>query len=96
MRHSDLFGRIDIVPVKYKIVIFVHGCFWHMHNCRYGKVIPATNREFWQTKRRGNVLRDAKNIKELKNAGWKVLTIWECQTKDITKLLPKLQNFLSR
>jgi len=78
-----------------KKIIFVHGCFWHMHHCRYGRVIPATRTNFWQTKRRGNVLRDRRNLKNLKSLGWHVLIVWECQIRDIKKLSATLKIFLS-
>lgn len=76
-----LSGKPDIVLRRYHKIVFVHGCFWHMHNCKYGRVTPATNRTFWQTKRRGNVERDKKNIKALRKEGWKILVVWECQTR---------------
>jgi DNA mismatch endonuclease (patch repair protein) len=65
-----------------------------MHNCKYGKVKPATNKKFWQTKRQGNVVRDKRNIKQLKKLGWKVLVIWECQTRKPEKVINKITNFL--
>jgi DNA mismatch endonuclease (patch repair protein) len=65
-----------------------------MHRCRYGRVIPATRTKFWQDKRRGNVERDKRNIKELKRMGWQILTIWECQIRNSEKLSAKLIKFL--
>ncbi len=88
-------GTPDLVLAAHRKVIFVHGCFWHMHRCRYGKVTPATNTEFWQNKRLGNVTRDQRTRRKLKAAGWSVLVIWECWTRDIEgQLLPRLQRFL--
>ena len=78
---SRLPGRPDLVFPGRKKVIFVNGCFWHMHECRYGAVIPKTNAEFWQTKRTATVARDARKNAELENLGWKVLTVWECQLR---------------
>ena len=92
---KDLPGKPDLVLKRHKKIIFVHGCFWHMHNCKYGKVTPATNSKFWQDKREGNVARDKKNLKKLKEDGWKVLIIWECQTKDLESLINRLYIFLS-
>ena len=66
-----------------------------MHKCRYGRVMPKTNRKFWQTKRQGNVQRDERNLRQLRKAGWKVLTVWECQTRNLNKLGKKLALFLS-
>ncbi len=65
-----------------------------MHNCRYGKVIPATRTKFWRDKREGNVERDKRNLRKLKSIGWKVLIIWECQTRDTKKLIQRLRTFL--
>lgn len=73
-------GCPDIVLPKYKTVIFVNGCFWHKHNCgRF--VMPASNTEYWEKKINGNVERDSRNNELLKNLGWNVLVIWECQLK---------------
>lgn len=95
LNRTNLPGKPDIVLVKHKNIIFVHGCFWHMHNCKYGRVKPATNTNFWQTKRQSNKDRDKRNLKELRKQGWKILVIWECQTKNQDKLTKKLQYFLS-
>ena len=95
LHQSNLPGKPDLVLKRHNKVIFVHGCFWHIHNCRYGRVIPKTNPKFWQIKRKGNVERDRKNIRQLRRSGWKVLVIWECQTRDIEKLTKILENFLS-
>jgi DNA mismatch endonuclease (patch repair protein) len=67
-----------------------------MHNCRYGRVKPATRKKFWETKRKSNVERDRRNLKELRKAGWKVLNVWECQTRNRDTLIKKLKDFLSR
>jgi len=82
LHRKDLPGKPDIVLPKHHLAIFVHGCFWHCHDCRYGRVIPATRPEFWATKRGGNVERDKRKQDALEAAGWKVITIWECQTRD--------------
>lgn len=74
-------SKPDIVLPKYRTVVFVHGCFWHGHeHCRY-YVIPKTRTEWWQNKISGNVERDAKAVKALKELGWRVLTVWECELK---------------
>lgn len=73
-------GCPDIVLPKYKTVIFVNGCFWHKHNCpRF--VWPSTNEEYWRPKIMGNVERDKRNLAELQQLGWTVLTVWECELK---------------
>ncbi|MDO8302247.1 MAG: very short patch repair endonuclease [Sedimentisphaerales bacterium] len=88
-------GCPDLVFSSRQKVIFVHGCFWHMHKCKYGKVTPKTNAAFWQTKRLGNIGRDKKNQIALKKAGWKSLTIWECELRKPDKVVAKLRKFLS-
>lgn len=97
LHRKDLPGKPDLVFPAKKKIIFVHGCFFHMHNCRYGQVKPATNTDFWQKKRLSNVERDTRNFSALEEAGWEVLTIWECQTKrsEIENLPKLLNDFLS-
>ncbi|MBV9887508.1 MAG: DNA mismatch endonuclease Vsr [Acidobacteria bacterium] len=87
-------GKPDIVLRNRKMAIFVHGCFWHVHRCRYGRVKPATNAEFWQNKRIGNVKRDRRHVRALRKAGWKVFTVWECWTRRPEVLLGKLSAVL--
>ena len=77
---KSLPGTPDVVLPKYKTVIFVHGCFWHMHDCG-GFQWPATNQEYWEPKLRRNVERDQLNKEHLQSLGWKVLTVWECELK---------------
>lgn len=95
LHRTDLPGKPDMVLIRHNKIIFIHGCFWHMHKCKYGKVTPSTNTEFWQTKREGNVTRDKRNLRKLRKEGWKVLTIWECETRNIDKLTNKLKRFLA-
>ena len=74
-------GSPDIVLPKYNTMVFVHGCFWHLHDgCKYA-VMPKSNVEFWEKKLYGNKKRDKKNMKQLEEMGWKVITVWECQLK---------------
>ena len=73
-------GCPDIVLSKYKTVIFVNGCFWHKHNCKRF-VWPSSNEDYWKKKILRNVERDEINIKKLKDLGWKVLVVWECELK---------------
>lgn len=71
-------GCPDIVLPKYKTVIFVNGCFWHMHDCpRF--VWPSSNQDYWRPKILRNVERDNQSCKELESLGWKVITVWECE-----------------
>jgi len=95
LHRKDLPGKPDLVLTRHSKIIFVHGCFWHMHNCRYGRVKPKTRAKFWQKKRQGNVERDRKNLRQLRKDGFKVLVIWECQTRNIDTLTKKLSKFLS-
>jgi DNA mismatch endonuclease (patch repair protein) len=76
LHRTDLPAKPDIVLVKHHKIIFVHGCFWHMHRCRFGRVKPATNAAFWQKKRQANADRDKKNLRKLRRLGWKVLVVW--------------------
>lgn len=95
LHRIDLPGKPDIVLPSRRRIIFVHGCFWHLHRCRYGRVTPATNSEFWKAKRMGNAVRDRRNIRRLRAEGWKVLVVWECWTKNIERILmPRLRAFL--
>lgn len=95
---KDLPGKPDLVFPRAKTVLFVHGCFWHMHRCKYGKPAPATNRTFWADKRRGNTERDRRNRQKLRTAGWKVFEIWECHTRTDAimrrKLVPLTEHLL--
>src|ERR1700744_2956523 len=79
IHRKDLPGKPDIVIAKYKTVIFVHGCFWHYHkDCREGR-IPSTNSKFWEEKLLKNIQRDEKHQLKLKELGWKVIVVWECE-----------------
>ena len=79
LHNASLPGRPDIVLAKHRTVVFVHGCIWHGHaNCRLASM-PASNRRFWREKLAGNRRRDRRKARALKKAGWKVLTIWQCQ-----------------
>jgi len=78
---DDLPGHPDIVLPKYRTVVFVHGCFWHQHDCRKGQT-PDSNRAFWVSKLSRNVARDAEHEEALRSAGWSVITVWECQLHD--------------
>ena len=78
---KDLPGRPDIVLPKYKTIIFINGCFWHGHeNCKRAN-IPKSNSSYWLPKILRNKERDKLNMEKLRNAGWKVLTVWECSLK---------------
>jgi len=83
---TGLPGKPDLVLPRRRTVIFVHGCFWHVHRCRYGSVKPASNAKFWKEKRSQTKLRDRRNRAALRKAGWKILTLWECWTRKPERL----------
>lgn len=88
-------GSPDLVFPSKRKVVFVHGCFWHRHHCKYGRPTPATRARFWQNKLVQNVERDRRTRKAVKKAGWAVLVIWQCQTRDAGLLTSRLVRFLS-
>jgi DNA mismatch endonuclease, patch repair protein len=95
LHRRDLPGKPDIVLPKHNTVILVNGCFWHGHTgCKTPCRIPATNTEFWTEKITRNKARDIKNRRDLRKLGWKVITIWECWTKDTDKLMQRLEKML--
>jgi DNA mismatch endonuclease (patch repair protein) len=94
IHNRNLPGKPDIVLPRHKKIIFIHGCFWHMHKCKYGRVKPATNASFWKTKRKGTVIRDKVNINKLKRDGWKVLVMWECEIHSTQKIQSKIVKFM--
>jgi len=95
LHHKKLAGKPDIVLPRHNRIVLVHGCFWHMHKCKRGTVTPKTNADYWTSKRVANVRRDKVYIKLYRSAGYKVLTVWECETQDIDKLGRRLVKFLS-
>lgn len=95
IQRANLPGRPDIVLPKYHAVIFVHGCYWHRHDCPNGKRLPKTRLDFWLPKLEGNRLRDVKNQEKLIQMGWKVLILWECMLKDKISLQEKIRCFLN-
>ena len=87
---ADLPGKPDIAYGKRKLAIFVHGCFWHGHDCVRGARMPKTNRPYWQDKIARNRARDAEHLVTLQSLGWRALTIYECELKDAAALRQKL------
>ena len=94
LHRRDLPGTPDIVLPRLGRVIFVHGCFWHGHKRCPRSKRPTTNENFWNNKLDGNIKRDKRYRRELRQMDWKVLTVWECETKSPEKLLRKLERFL--
>jgi DNA mismatch endonuclease (patch repair protein) len=81
-------GRPDIIMAKYKTVVFVHGCFWHRHRRCKNCTTPTNNREFWVKKLEGNAVRDAKNQRNFRRLGWRVLIVWECAVEQFARGRP--------
>ena len=79
-------GSPDLVFASRRLVVFVHGCFWHQHAGCAACRMPKTRQDFWRAKLEGNVTRDARQVTELEAQGWRVLVVWECETRDATAL----------
>jgi DNA mismatch endonuclease (patch repair protein) len=95
LHRGDIPGSPDLTLSRLKCVIFVHGCFWHGHNCQRGKRLPKTNVAYWHTKIEGNTKRDQRNLLALESLGWKPLVIWECELGQNTyRTQRKLAQFL--
>jgi len=93
LHRSDLPGNPDIVLPRHHKIVFVHGCFWHGHTCPRGKR-PSTRQDFWNRKLDGNQKRDKANQDKLKELGWEILIVWECQVKNVDNLEKQLLDFM--
>ena len=93
----ELPGQPDLVLPRLRKAIFVHGCFWHRHSCDAGQSTPASRTDYWQTKFARNVARDRSNLRKLRQVGWSVLVVWECQTRRLNRdaLERRLARFLA-
>ena len=94
LHRKDLPGKPDLVFPALRKVIFVHGCFWHGHDCARGARTPKANRSYWVRKINSNRERDSQSQKALKQDGWGVLTVWECEMKDQETFRRRLRQFL--
>jgi DNA mismatch endonuclease, patch repair protein len=94
LHSKDLPGRPDLVFRSRRKVIFVHGCFWHVHQGCRRATTPRSNEEFWKAKLKRNVERDIANLAALRKEGWGVLTIWQCELKDREALDRRLVEFM--
>ena len=90
LHRRDLPGVPDIVLPKLRLVIFVHGCFWHRHQKCKSAYTPKTREEFWNAKFKSNIDRDKRAIQALRKLGWRVVIVWECETKHIDSLTKRL------
>lgn len=91
LHRSDLPGKPDLVLPRHRLVVLVHGCFWHRHpDCRRATT-PSTRTEFWTRKFDATIARDARQRDELEASGWRVLTLWECELKDPAQLEARLR-----
>ncbi len=93
LHRRDLPGRPDLVFAPRRKIVFVHGCFWHGHRCRKGR-LPTSRVDYWSEKIEKNRTRDATNVADLEGAGWTVCVVWECETRDPEALRRRLARFL--
>ena len=93
LRRTDLPGRPDLAFVSRRKVIFVHGCYWHGHSCRYGR-LPKSRLAYWGPKIAANKARDRLQGNRLRRDGWSVLTVWQCQLKNVRLLETRIVRFL--
>lgn len=96
LHRKDLPGAPDVVMPGRKVALFVHGCFWHGHDCARGARVPKQNRDYWLGKVGRNRARDVRNRGELEAGGWRVETIWECELKDGAALEARLTLLLDK
>lgn len=95
LHRKDVPGNPDIAYLGRKQAIFVHGCFWHGHDCARGARAPKANADYWRAKIARNRARDETHRVRLTEEGWRALTVWECELKDRAALEKKLRDFLS-
>jgi DNA mismatch endonuclease (patch repair protein) len=94
LHRKDAPGNPDIAYVGKKRAIFVHGCFWHGHDCARGARMPKANADYWRAKIARNRARDEANAQKLAAQGWAALVVWECELKDLAALEPRLRDFV--
>ncbi|MDJ0683970.1 MAG: DNA mismatch endonuclease Vsr [Alphaproteobacteria bacterium] len=94
LHRKDLPGKPDLAFPSRRAVLFVHGCFWHGHDCKRGARTPKTNTDYWLAKIARNKARDARNIEALNELGWRNLTVWECELADKAAAIARIERFL--
>lgn len=94
IHRRDIPGKPDLAWIGLRLAIFVHGCFWHRHDCKEGLRRPKSNQSYWIEKIDRNVQRDQEHLLRLRSSGWKVLTIWECEFLELENVRLKLADFL--
>ncbi len=94
IHRRDLPGKPDMAWIGRKIAIFVHGCFWHGHDCAEGIRKPKSNRDYWIPKIKRNQERDAEHLNALRRTGWRVLIVWDCEIGSNKRLLARVGRFL--
>ncbi|MCZ2903654.1 very short patch repair endonuclease [Burkholderia thailandensis] len=95
LHRKELPGKPDIAFVGRKKAIMIHGCFWHGHDCKEGLRRPKSNADYWIPKISRNQTRDAEHAKHLTQMGWNLLTVWECELRDLPTLANRLLQFLA-
>jgi DNA mismatch endonuclease (patch repair protein) len=93
LHRRELPGHPDIVFPRERKVIFVHGCFWHRHDCSAGRKLPRSNAQYWTPKLHCNKVRDEQNLLKLEALGWRVMVVWECEIHDREALERRLLRF---
>lgn len=94
LNRRDLPGSPDVAYLGARRAIFVHGCFWHGHDCRRGARMPKTNADYWLAKIDRNRARDMRHMQELAERGWRTLVVWECELADAAALAARLRAFV--
>ena len=94
LHRKDLPGSPDVAMPGRRQAVFVHGCFWHGHDCKRGARVPKDNRDYWLAKVSRNRDRDARNLETLAQRGWRTLVLWECELKDADALGRRLERFV--
>ena len=95
LHRKDVAGTPDVAYLGLKRAIFVHGCFWHGHDCKRGSRAPKANAEYWANKIAKNRVRDAKHLTALQAAGWRALVVWECELADEAAVETRLRMFVA-